>query len=190
MLTRSKSKQLLITSPHALISSLEPSTIHEALLDSQWVCAMKEEFSALQRNHTWELVPFSKDMNLIGCKWVFRVKYNPNGTILKHKTRLVAKGFLQNPGINYVETFSPVVKAPTIRVLFSLAVTYGWDIQQVDVNNTFLNGELEEEVFMSQPEGFISSRYPSHVCRLKKSLYGLKQAPRAWYTKLRGALQS
>ena len=129
MHTQSKTKQLLTTSPHALISSLEPSTVHEALLDSRWVSTMKEEFSALQRNHTWELVPFSKDMNLIGCKWVFRVKYNPDGTILKHKVHLVAKGLLQNPGIDYAETYSPVVKAPTIRFLFSLAVTYGWDIQ-------------------------------------------------------------
>jgi len=151
---------------------------------------MEEEFIDLQKNNTWELVPFFDDMNLIRCKWVFRIKYNSDGSVLKYKVRLVAKGFLQNSGIDYVETFSLVVKAPTIRVLFSLAVTFGWDVQQVDVNNAFLNGDLEEEVFMSQRDGFVSSAHPSHVCKLKKFLYRLKQAPRAWYTKLRNALQS
>ena len=149
---------------------------------------MEQEYLALQQNDTWELVPFSPSMNLIGNKWVFQVKYNADGSILKYKARLVAKGFLQTPGVDYAETFSPVVKAPTIRVLFSLAGTFGWKIQQVDVNNTFLNGDLTETVFMTQPKGFISSQFPSHVCRLKKLLYGLKQAPRAWYLKLKTAL--
>lgn len=121
---------------------------------------------------------------------MFKVKYNSDGTILKHKARLVAKGFHQTPGIDFEETFSPVVKAPTIRVLFTLAVTFGWDIQQVDVNNAFLNGDLHEAVFMVQPEGFVDDQFPTHVCKLRKSLYGLKQAPRAWYTKLRTALHS
>jgi len=125
MLTRSMPKSLAITSPHALVSSLEPSSVHEAFLDSQWVKAMEEEFIALQHNHTWDLVHFSIDMNIIGYKWVFRIKYKSDGTLLKYQARLVAKGFLQTPGIDYVETFSPVVKAPTIRVLFSLAV-YFW----------------------------------------------------------------
>jgi len=110
---------------------------------------MQEEFHALQFNQTWELVPYSLDMNLIGCKWVFRIKYNSDGSILRHKARLVAKGFLQNLGIDYNDTFSPVVKAPTIRLLFSLALTFGWDIQQVDINNAFLNGELTENVYMT-----------------------------------------
>jgi len=128
-------------------------------------------------------------MNLIGCKWVFRTKYKADGSILKHKACLVAKGFLQTPGIDYLETFSPVVKAPIIRVLFALAVHFGWDIQQVDINNVFLNGELVEDVYMTQPTGFVDSNFPSYVCKLKKSLYGLKQAPRAWYLKLKYALQ-
>lgn len=89
---------------------------------------MNEEYTALQKNHTWDLVPLSKNMNLVGCKWVFRVKYNADGFVLKYKGRLVAKGFHQTTGVNYAETFIPVVKAPTIRVLFSLAATYGWDI--------------------------------------------------------------
>ena len=112
MVTRSKAKHLVPTSPFALVSPLEPNSVHEALLDSQWVKAMEEEVSTLHRNHTWDLVPFSKDMNLIGCKWVFRIKYKPDGSILEHKAKLVANGFLQNPGLDYTETFSPVVKAP------------------------------------------------------------------------------
>ena len=113
-------------------------------------------------------------MNIIGCKWVFRIKYKADGTFLRYKARLVAKGFHQNPDIDYAETFSPVVKAPTIRVLFSLVVTFGWDIQQVVVNNAFLNGDLSENVFMSQPEGFVHSQFSTHVCKLNKSRYGLK----------------
>lgn len=131
MITRSKFKQLVAPSLHALVSSVEPSSVSEAFLDSRWVQAMNEEYTALQKNHTWVLVPLSKDMNLVGCKWVFRVKYNADGSILKYKVRLVAKGFHQKLGVDYAETFSSVVKAPTIRVLFALAATYGWDIQQV-----------------------------------------------------------
>lgn len=102
----------------------------------------------------------------------------------------MAKGFQQTPGIDYLETFSPVVKSSTIRVVLSLAVTYGWDIQQVDVNNAFLNGELVETVHMLQPEGFADSQNPHHVCKLTKALYGFKQAPRAWFEKLKHALLS
>lgn len=179
MLTRSKTKQLVTFSPHVLVSNLEPSSVCEALLDSQWVKAMEEEFTALQQNNTWTLVPFSSNMNLVGCKWVYRVKYNVDGSILKYKARLVAKGFHQTLGVDYEATFSPMVKAPTIHVLFSLVVTYGWDIQQVNVNNAFLNGDLAETVYMAQPDGFVDPRFPHHICRLNKSLYGLKQAPRA-----------
>ena len=107
------------------MSSIEPSSISEALLDSRWVKAMNEEYIALQKNHTWDLVPLFKDMNLVGCKWIFRVKYNADSSILKYKARLVAKGFHQTPGVNYAETFSPIVKIPAIRVLFALAATYG-----------------------------------------------------------------
>jgi len=125
MITRSKSKHLVVFSPHALISSAEPNSVQETFLDSKWVDAMNDEYTALQRNKTWELVPFSSEMNLIDSKWIFRVKYNPDGSILKHKARLVVKGFLQNPRIDFAKAFSPIIKAPTIRILFSLAVSFG-----------------------------------------------------------------
>ena len=98
---------------------------------------------------------------------------------------MVAKGFQQTPEIDFIETFSPVVKASTIRIIFTLAVTRGWDIQQVDINNAFLNGDLQEEVFMNQLEGFIDPTKPTYVCKLRKALYGLKQKPRAWFDKLK-----
>ena len=146
---------------------------------------MTDEFGALMRNHTGTLVPVYPVMHVIDNKWVFRLKYNSGGSIQRYKARLVAKGFQQTAGIDFNETFSPVIKPCTIRVIFTLAASYGWDIQQLDINNAFLNGDLQEEVFMSQPEGFVHSQFPNHVCRLNKALYGLKQALRAWFDKLK-----
>ncbi|WVZ13817.1 hypothetical protein V8G54_011383 [Vigna mungo] len=151
---------------------------------------MQGEFDALHRNNTWELVSQSFTQNLVGCKWVFRIKRHSDGSIDRYKARLVAKGFHQRPGWDYTETFSPVVKPVTICIVLTLAVRQGWSIRQLDVNNAFLQGTLKEEVFMLQPLGFVNKSFPDHVCRLKKALYGLKQAPRAWYTELRVFLLS
>lgn len=151
---------------------------------------MQAEFDALHHNNTWDLVSRSSDQNLVGCKWVFRIKRNPDGSIDRYKARLVVKGFHQHFGWDYTETFSPVVKLVTIRIVLTLAVRQGWPIRQLDVNNAFLQGTLKEEVFMIQPPGFVNKNFPDHVCRLKKALYGLKQAPRAWYTELRVFLLS
>ncbi|WVZ05185.1 hypothetical protein V8G54_018531 [Vigna mungo] len=123
--------------------------------------------------------------NLVGCKWVFRIKRNSDGSIDRYKARLVAKGFHQSPGWDCTETFSPVVKLVTIRIVLTLAVRQGWFIRQLDVNNAFLQGTLKEEVFMLQPPGFVNKSFPDHVCRLKKALYGLKQTPCTWYIELR-----
>lgn len=142
---------------------------------------MHDELGALHRNQTWTLVPSTADMNIIGSKWVFKIKRNPNGTINQYKARLVAKGFHQHPGIDFKETFSPVVKPSTIRVILSLAVSRGWDIWQLDIDNAFLNGHLRENVYMQQHDGFLDPSKPTHVCKLHKSLYGLHHAPRAWY---------
>ncbi|RZC16945.1 Retrovirus-related Pol polyprotein from transposon RE1 [Glycine soja] len=171
-------------------SPIEPNTITQALRDPDWRSAMQAEFDALHHNNTWDLVSRSSDQNLVGCKWVFRIKRNPDGSIDRYKARLVAKGFHQRSGWDYTETFSPVVKPVTIRIVLTLAVRQGWPIRQLDVNNAFLQGTLKEEVFMIQPPGFVNKNFPDHVCRLKKALYGLKQAPRAWYTELRVFLLS
>ncbi|PKI44367.1 hypothetical protein CRG98_035241, partial [Punica granatum] len=193
MITRSKNnifkpKQLHLTTKHPLPESLEPTCVSQALRDSKWRLAMSEEFNALVKNHTWDLVPASKRQNIIGCKWVFRIKRNADGSINRYKARLVAKGFHQRPGLDYTETFSPVIKPTTIRVVLSLAVSSGWPIRQLDVSNAFLHGSIDEEVYMVQPPGFVDSNHPTHVCRLRKALYGLKQAPRAWYRALKNFL--
>ncbi|KAH9677669.1 reverse transcriptase Ty1/copia-type domain-containing protein [Citrus sinensis] len=119
--------------------------------------------------------PVSNSHQVAGNKWVFRIKYNPDGTILKYKARLVAKGFHQTHGVDYTETFSPVVKVSTVRVVLSIAVMNNWVLRQIDVNNAFLNGFLDEEVYMSQPEGFIDPHKPQHICKLRKALYAKVQ---------------
>ncbi|KAL5837665.1 hypothetical protein ACOSQ3_014834 [Xanthoceras sorbifolium] len=126
-----------------------PSTITEALQQPIWQQAMQAEFVALHKNGTWSLVPFREGLNIVGYKWLFHTKFKADGSIDRYKARLVAKGFTQSPGLDYSETFSPVVKSSTIRIILTLVVTFKWDIQQVDVNNAFLNGELKEDVYMS-----------------------------------------
>ena len=120
----------------------------------------------------------------MGSKWIFKTKHRPDGSIDKHKARLVARGFTQQHGIDYGDTFSPVVKPATVRIVLSLAVSRGWSLRQVDVSNAFLHGFLTEDVYMQQPPGFEDDVFPSHVCKLQRSLYGLKQSPRAWYARL------
>ncbi|KAM2890152.1 hypothetical protein COP2_008613 [Malus domestica] len=151
---------------------------------------MQEEVNALINTGTWSLVPKSTSHNIVGCKWVFQIKRKPDGTIDWYKARLVAKGFNQQKGLDYIETFSPVVKPVTIRILLTFAAQFDWYLNQLDVSNAFLHGTLTESVFMHQPPGFEDSTQPSYICHLYKSLYGLKQAPRAWYEKLHVALQS
>jgi histone deacetylase 1/2 len=186
MVTRCKTGNL---KPKVLLAHCEPTNVKQALADSQWLKAMQAEYSALMNNNTWSLVPLPAHRRAIGCKWVFRIKENPDGSINKYKARIVAKGFNQEAGFDFQETFSPVVKPVTIRIILTLALSLKWDIQQIDINNAFLNGILQEEVYMSQPPGFISSD-KTPVCKLHKALYGLKQAPRAWYDRLTQALVS
>ena len=169
--------------PTLLLTTAEPTSVKHALSSPEWKEAMQQEYNALMANNTWSPVPLPSGRKAIGCKWVFRVKQNPDGSILKYKARLVAKGFNQIPGQDYSETFSPVMKPVTIRIMLTVALTHHWSIQQIDVNNAFLNGDLEEEVYMTQPHGFAGSD-KSVVCKLKKAIYGLKQTPRAWYERL------
>ena len=136
------------------------------------------------RRITLELVNCPQGKDIIGVKWVYKTKLNPDGTIQKHKARLVAKGYSQQPGIDYNETFAPVARLDTIRALIALAAQKGWNIYQLDVKSAFLNGVLEEEIYVEQPQGFINKGNEGKVLRLKKALYGLKQAPQAWYGKI------
>lgn len=191
MRTRSKNN---ITKPatklslNAIKTKLKPyipKTVAEALRDPNWRQAMCDEINAQLRNGTSELVPPEATQNIIGCKWVFTLKYLPNGELDRYKARLVAKGFNQQPGLDYTETFSPVIKSTTVRTVLEIAVRKGWSLRQLDVNNAFLQGSLEEEVYVTQPPGFVDQDRPHYVCRLRKALYGLKQAPRAWYMELR-----
>jgi histone deacetylase 1/2 len=157
-----------------LSSTGEPLNLTEAMSDSKWRQAMEEEYNALIENKTWHLVPPSKNKNLIDCKWVYRIKKKADGSVDRYKDRLVAKGFKQRYGIDYEDTFSPVVKIATIRIVLSLSVSRGWSLRQLDVKNTFLHGVLEEEVYMKQPPGFENSHALHYVCKLDKALYGLK----------------
>lgn len=145
---------------------------------------MVDEYNALLINGTWSLVPSTSSMNIVGSKWVFRLKQKADGSLERHKARLVAKGYNQQHGLYYEDTFSPVIQPTTIRLVLSIAVSYGWSIRQLDVSNAFLHGILREEVFMRQPPGFVDPSCPTYVCKLHKSIYGLKQAPRAWFTRL------
>jgi hypothetical protein len=140
--------------------------------------------SALDVNVIWELVALLKDKKTIGCKWVYKVKHNINGSTSRFKARLVAKGYAQTYGIDYEETYSPVTKMTTVRAIIVMAATKGWSLHQMDVNNVFFHGDLQEEVYMEQPPSYVDQTNPNLVCRLKKALYGLKQAPRVWSDKI------
>ncbi|CAH9115704.1 unnamed protein product, partial [Cuscuta europaea] len=174
----------LSTSFAAFTSSLSsvsiPLTIQEALSIPEWKKVVLEEMNALEKNQTWQTVEVPKNKPRVGCKWVFTPKFKADGTLERYKARLVAKGYTQTYGIDYTETFAPVAKLNTIRILLSLASNLDWPLQQLDVKNAFLNGKLEEEVYMSPPPGF-EEQYGSKVCKLEKALYGLKQSPRAWF---------
>ena len=145
---------------------------------------MKEELVALHDNHTWALVPHPLNVNVVGSKWVFRLKIKEDGSIDRFKARLIARGFTQIPGVDFDDTFSLVIKPTTIRLVISLAISHNWTLNQLDVKNAFLHGVLKETVYMEQPPGFVEPELSDHVCLLKKSLYGLKQAPRAWFDRL------
>lgn len=184
MLTRAKTGHL---KPRVFLTHMEPTSVKSAMAIPQWVSAMKDEYETLTRNGTWTLTELPPNRKAIGCKWVYRIKENADGTINKYKARLVAKGYNQLPGTDFGETFSPVIKPATIRILLTLMLTHNWQIQQIDINNAFINGKLEEDIYMLQPPGFISNN-KNLVCKLHRSLYGLKQAPRAWYDRLKQAL--
>ncbi|GJU56982.1 retrovirus-related pol polyprotein from transposon RE1 [Tanacetum coccineum] len=168
----------------ALFSLVQPKGFKSAAKHPQWMAAMHDEMEALKQNCTWTLVPRPSASNIVGSKWVYRIKYHADGSVERFKARVVAQGFTQIPGLDYSHTFSPVVKASTVRIVLSLAVLHRWRLHQLDVKNAFLHGHLNETVYMEQPPGFIDPQFPNHVCKLSKALYGLKQAPRAWFHRL------
>ena len=170
-----------------LTDSGEPSCYKEAMLagdKSQWELAMQSEISSIEQNKTWELVPLPKGQKVLPCKWVFKKKFTSPNATPKYKARLVAKGFKQEYGIDFEEIFLLVVKMMTLRLMLALAATTkNLELAQMDVKTAFLHGDLDEEIYMAQPEGFEKSGKEHMVCKLRKSLYGLKQAPRQWYHK-------
>ncbi|KAL4387188.1 hypothetical protein GQ457_09G029600 [Hibiscus cannabinus] len=166
------------------VAILEPTSYQEATKFVEWKEAMREEIRMISKNDTWKLVDKPKNKKVIGVKWVYRVKLNSDGSINKHKARLVVKGYSQEFGVDFTETFAPVARFDTIRLLIALAAHKSWEIYQLDVKSAFLNGYLQEEIFIEQPEGFVKKGCDDKVYLLKKALYGLKQAPRAWYSRI------
>lgn len=165
-----------------------PRTFREAVQYASWRDAMALEFNALERNHTWDITDLPPNRRALGCQWVYRTKYKSDGTKERDKARLVVLGNHQEFGVDFTDTFAPVAKLATVRVLLSVAVARGWQVDQLDVNNAFLHGELTDEIYMKIPPGY-THLYPGKVCRLRKSLYGLRQSPRNWFAKLRLALR-
>jgi hypothetical protein len=161
----------------------DPETFAEASGHADWDTTMNEEYCSLMENDTWDLVPLPNGRKLVRCKWVYRTKYVSDGSVERHKAQLVAKGFSQVEGIDYNETFAPVAKMNSIRLVLALAGSHKWEVHQMDVKSAFLHGDLQKEIYMEQPPGYVQND-SSLVFRLKKSLYGLKQAPRAWYAKM------
>jgi hypothetical protein len=169
---------------NCFLSQEEPKIIEEALKNFDWIVAMQEELNQFEKNKVWELVPPPKGKNVIDTKWVFRNKMDEEGVVIRNKARLVAKGYCQQEGIDYDETFAPVARLEAIRIFLAFAAHSDFKVYQMDVKSAFLNGDLAEEVYVSQPPGFESEDFPNFVYRLLKALYGLKQAPRAWYETL------
>ncbi|WVZ63854.1 hypothetical protein U9M48_013452 [Paspalum notatum var. saurae] len=186
--SRSSVNSLAFFSHSAYVASFEPRDVSHALSDPNWVNAMHEELENFERNHVRDLVEPPPNCRPIGTKWVFKNKQGEDGMVVRNKARLVAQGFCQKKGIDYEETFAPVARLEAIRILLAFAASKGFKLQQMDVKSAFLNGFIEKEVYVRQPPGFESARFPDRVYKLRKALYGLKQAPRAWYARLKSFL--
>ncbi|GJT78756.1 retrovirus-related pol polyprotein from transposon TNT 1-94 [Tanacetum coccineum] len=185
LITSQKPKQTFL---YCFISTIEPKNVNEALGDESWIVAMQEELNQFIANNVWELVPQPKNMTIIGTKWVFRNKLDENGVVSRNKARLVAQGYNQQEGIDYDETYAPVARLESIRILLAYACALDFKLFQMDIKSAFLNGFINKEVYVAQPPGFIDFKKPDHVYKLKKALYGLKQAPKAWYDRLKAFL--
>ncbi|GKB22590.1 retrovirus-related pol polyprotein from transposon TNT 1-94 [Tanacetum coccineum] len=169
---------------NSVLSKVKPKKFKSAITEDYWFQAMQDEIYEFDRLQVWELVPQPDCVMIIALKWIYKVKLDEYGDVLKNKARLVAKGYRQEEGIDFEESFALVARIEAIRIFIANAASKNMTIYQIDVKTEFLNGELKEEVYVSQPEGFVDPDHPTHVYRLKKALYGLKQAPRAWYDTL------
>jgi len=167
----------------------EPTKYEEATKEEAWVKAMDEEIQMIEKNQTWELTNKPPEKEIIGLKWVYKIKYNDDGNIQKYKARLVAKGYSQQPGVDFNETFAPVVHMETIWTVLALAAQPKLPVYQLNVKSAFLNGDLQEEIYVEQPKGYVIKGQEDKVYRLGKALYRLKQAPRAWNSNIDGYLQ-
>ncbi|GJW33931.1 retrovirus-related pol polyprotein from transposon TNT 1-94, partial [Tanacetum coccineum] len=183
-------EQALFYDYDAFLTSVEPKTYKDALTQSCRIEAMQEELNQFKLLEVWELVPRPDKVMVITLKWIYKVKLDELGGILKNKARLVARGCCQEEGIDFEESFAPVARLEAIRIFFAFTAHVNMIVYQMDVKNTFLNGILHEEVYVSQPDGFVDPNNPNHVYRLKKALYGLKQAPHTWYDLLSSFLLS
>ncbi|GJU87997.1 retrovirus-related pol polyprotein from transposon TNT 1-94 [Tanacetum coccineum] len=161
------------------ISTIEPKNMNEALKDESWIIDMQEELNQFVANHVWELVPQPNNVTIIGTKWVYSKKLDENGVVSHNKARLVAQGYNQQKGIDYDKTYAPIARLESIRILLGYAYDLDFKLFQMNVKSAFLNGFINEEVYVAQPSGFIDFKKPNHVYKLKKALYGLKQAPKA-----------
>ncbi|KAL0453131.1 UNVERIFIED_CONTAM: Retrovirus-related Pol polyprotein from transposon RE1 [Sesamum latifolium] len=170
----------------ALSTVQEPRCYTEAKGNTDWELAMRQELEALEKNNTWEIVLLPEGKKAIGSKWVFKVKLKPDGSVDRYKARLVAKGYNQVEGVDYIDRFSPVAKAVTVRFFLAVASSYNWPLHQIDINNAFLRGYLDEDIFMHAPDGY--EVQSGMACKLKRSLYGLKQASRQWNLELTSKL--
>ncbi|GKA70809.1 retrovirus-related pol polyprotein from transposon TNT 1-94, partial [Tanacetum coccineum] len=166
----------------------EPKNVNEALGDESWIVAMQEELNQFGANDVCELVPQPRNITIIGTKWLFRNKLDENGIVSRNKARLVAQGYNQQDGIDYDETYASVARLESIRILLAYACALDFKLFQMDAKSAFLNGFINEEVYVAQPLGFINFEKPDHVYKLKKALYSLKQAPKAWYDRLKAFL--
>nr|GFB29013.1 retrovirus-related Pol polyprotein from transposon TNT 1-94 [Tanacetum cinerariifolium] len=167
-----------------MVSTLEPKTVKEAMTDPAWIYSMQEELLQFKRLNVWVLVPAPDNNSPLTLKWIFKNKHDEEQTVIRNKSRLVVRGYRQEDGLDFEESFAPVARMEAIGIFLAYVVHKSFTVFQMDVKNAFLHGSLKEDVYVCQPEGFIDADHLSHVYKLKKALYGLKQAPRAWYDEL------
>jgi hypothetical protein len=187
---QSRSRLASFCEHYSFVSYGESTRIEEALDDLDWVNSMHEELNNFAHNEVWELVKRPSDHNVIRTKWVFHNKQDENGVIVRNKTRLVSQGYTQIKGLDFDETFAPVARLEAIWILLAYATSHNIKLYQMDVNSVFLNGKINELVYVEQPLSFEDSKKPNAVYKLSKALYGLKQAPHTWYERLQDFLVS